>query len=326
MLVQSLAEGTAIVKRILQVVLVLSSVFLALCLCYYLLLPLTFPSDPSMPSQDPLHFVLKPLYRWQATQDAKHDGRPQVLPTPSPYPRLEEKQARERITELFKTNGGCRFPCWWGIVPGKTSWQEANAILEPLVPNSSVMRYLDDDGVRLYVDGSYGGRGFGTDVMIYGNQYTPVTEIKTIDIQPEYLSNLTLSKIFKSYGMPGGIYIRNPYHVNSSGVDNFDLYIHYPSDGFAVRYVYKGYTPFTTIQVCGLDQPAFADFDVGELSVASDIRKVSAIADWYWDDELIKPLDVQTTWTIETFYKAIVSPDGQTVCIESRPLDEVENR
>jgi hypothetical protein len=30
---------------------------------------------------------------------------------------------------LLQTNNGCRFPCWWGIEPGTTSWQDANNFL-----------------------------------------------------------------------------------------------------------------------------------------------------------------------------------------------------
>jgi hypothetical protein len=41
-----------------------------------------------------------------------------VLPTLSPT------QIAETVLDLYTNNGGCELPCWWGIVPGKTSIQE----------------------------------------------------------------------------------------------------------------------------------------------------------------------------------------------------------
>jgi len=42
--------------------------------------------------------------------------------TPRPTRTAEEEQAFVR--EMLETNGGCELPCWWGITPGKTTWQE----------------------------------------------------------------------------------------------------------------------------------------------------------------------------------------------------------
>jgi hypothetical protein len=44
-------------------------------------------------------------------------------------PTLQPDKAKTLVSELLKTNAGCQLPCWWGITPGKTSWQEANQFL-----------------------------------------------------------------------------------------------------------------------------------------------------------------------------------------------------
>ena len=33
--------------------------------------------------------------------------------------------------ELLHSNGDCRLPCWWSIVPGETDWASAEALLAP---------------------------------------------------------------------------------------------------------------------------------------------------------------------------------------------------
>jgi hypothetical protein len=43
-------------------------------------------------------------------------------------PTLTEAESEERILELLKTNGNCKLPCFWGIVPGKTTWPEVQQL------------------------------------------------------------------------------------------------------------------------------------------------------------------------------------------------------
>lgn len=45
---------------------------------------------------------------------------------------LTPQQILDEIRHLFDENGGCALPCWWGIEPGKTTWEEALTILSPL--------------------------------------------------------------------------------------------------------------------------------------------------------------------------------------------------
>ncbi len=48
-----------------------------------------------------------------------------VPPTMTPIPTLPPDQAQEMVVDLLKNNAGCELPCYWGITPGETSWQEA---------------------------------------------------------------------------------------------------------------------------------------------------------------------------------------------------------
>lgn len=59
-------------------------------------------------------------------------AKPTATATHEPLPTLPPAEALEKVQELLETNGGCAFPCWWGITPGKTSWNEALDILQPI--------------------------------------------------------------------------------------------------------------------------------------------------------------------------------------------------
>ena len=54
---------------------------------------------------------------------------PTAVPTQTLPPTLSVIEQKYYLFELLKTNANCRLPCWWGILPGETSWETAYPIL-----------------------------------------------------------------------------------------------------------------------------------------------------------------------------------------------------
>lgn len=54
---------------------------------------------------------------------------PTLAATWTPLPTLSKDDKIDIVRILIETNGWCRFPCWWGITPGETTWQEAKQFL-----------------------------------------------------------------------------------------------------------------------------------------------------------------------------------------------------
>jgi hypothetical protein len=57
---------------------------------------------------------------------------PTATVTPTLSPTLEPKQAKETIRILMQESVDCEAPCFWGIVPGKTTLQDATNIFAHL--------------------------------------------------------------------------------------------------------------------------------------------------------------------------------------------------
>jgi hypothetical protein len=53
-----------------------------------------------------------------------------LFPTWTPLPTLNAENVKQLLADLLGNNAGCRLPCFWGITPGKTTWQEASTFLE----------------------------------------------------------------------------------------------------------------------------------------------------------------------------------------------------
>jgi len=61
---------------------------------------------------------------------------PTHTPTPhpatstlTPFPLLATEDLENKIFELLRTNNGCDLPCWWGITPRESSWENAKRLL-----------------------------------------------------------------------------------------------------------------------------------------------------------------------------------------------------
>jgi hypothetical protein len=54
---------------------------------------------------------------------------PTLTHTPTLTPTLTISQWEEFSMGLLKSNAGCKLPCWWGITPGVTTWEEARRLL-----------------------------------------------------------------------------------------------------------------------------------------------------------------------------------------------------
>ena len=69
------------------------------------------PSDTSTALVTPT-----PIPISSATDAASH-----LTATPLPQPTLDATARIALLREMLRTNGGCELPCWWGVVPGKTT-------------------------------------------------------------------------------------------------------------------------------------------------------------------------------------------------------------
>src|SRR5215216_5270875 len=50
----------------------------------------------------------------------------------TPLPTLNSKNSSLTVQALMENNGECRLPCWWGVIPGKTSWHSAEEFLSSI--------------------------------------------------------------------------------------------------------------------------------------------------------------------------------------------------
>ncbi len=127
--------------------------------------------------------------------------------------------AKEQTIELIQTNGNCELPCFWGITPGETNWNETRVWL------SELTKIYDEDSFYTYGDGGYPAYSL-TFTLNDSKPYRQFTLIPTVgeekiqrivvlinntysdsDFISDYWQRYSVREFFKDVGAPDKIFI-----------------------------------------------------------------------------------------------------------------------
>lgn len=155
---------------------------------------------------------------------------PTTTITPSPeftwtaLPRLKPDEARKLVLELYKTNGGCKLPCWWGFTPGESRIQEVNQFLRTIA-----IRYGEEPQGRFYYDLTIKEKK-------YNIQHYSVRDdiIERVHIRFRE-SNIYLDKLMQEYGVPGEVWIKT-FGETHENVIPFYMYLFFPDQGMFILF------------------------------------------------------------------------------------------
>jgi hypothetical protein len=154
--------------------------------------------------------------------------------TPSSLPTLSSTEADTIILDLYKNNGECLFPCFWGFMPGQTKWETVKQTVAPFA-------YLIDFGNSKPSEGNLAIAY----VYVILSQVSSVPMdhlygvengiITTLDVPLLALSNNTPQAILESYGKPSEIWLLTA-SVPMDDVLGFRLSLFYAEHHFMLTY------------------------------------------------------------------------------------------
>jgi hypothetical protein len=283
-------------------------------------IPSALPSPSQMPS--PTMPIVNTQSPWPTkVPPPAPTGLP---PTWTPLPSYSPDQARKIVMNLYENNP-CKLPCWWGIVPGETSWLKAWQFLGQFATNRSpwdtlLLESKDLPGFMWFQVGLDVPQTPELEHYKALNDLSFLIQIKTftvqdIDVNTGNINNYTIPKILADYGQPQQIYVigfATPVNWNS-GVS---IYMYYPQYGFISSH-------FTTVDEADFDKPTFtACFQTTsklflwpqEKQIDFEARLKESLVDSF-TMSLFRPLDQATNYSLEKFYKTFTLAKEQP-CIE----------
>jgi hypothetical protein len=167
------------------------------------------------------------------------DGRA-LTQTPGPKSTLSFEAVRSTAESLLETNGGCKFPCWLGIVPGKTSWKEANELFADIaeIDGGYVKFRLSNHPAFTTIEG----------------RIRPANGLVEWIIVSIPHSDYPVRKILLDYEQPEDVRLLVDGNVDGLGDEGYvNLVLFYPSQGIMVEIPVRT-NKGKSVKVC-LDEP-----------------------------------------------------------------------
>ncbi len=245
-----------------------------------------------------------------------HTFGPSLTPTRTatwtPVPTLSEEVRKENLIHLFTTNGGCEYPCFWGVKPGS--------------PIQDVMDLTSTLGkAPIIYDNQYTFR-FSLDELNLGDFSLDIDEDEGVvqkittslidatrhkGFMEAFNMSLSLSSILTQYGQPDSVLLQIQPRAEKNSPIGYTFYLLYIREGFAVWYdgVVSSEDP---IRVCVF----LEDFHLG----ASGLELQDTKAMETLQEELLKqgflPIDEVTSMSSDDFYHTFSFMDNRQ-CIET---------
>lgn len=295
----------------------------------------TFVSEPPAPTRTrtPTRTVAPGRTRvWLATPTS---AVPRTsTPTSLPTPRLSPEERLELQQELLDTNGDCRLPCWWGIVPGETAWSRAEKFFADLGAQAYTVAVPWNDGATYYHLSAF---EFDPDYDLYPIVAVQNGMVHTMAIRgtaPFAESELArdwriynLPAVLQTYGKPSRVWVyvnlATACKTDSAPCSLYWLWLFYDSSGFLVSYFWiddSWSLDSATVPLCPSRHP-LAGIDL-YLQSTSATRPLESLIDLTGvthasaTDNLadLRPLSAATGWDIKAFYRTYAQA-GTTDCM-----------
>jgi hypothetical protein len=278
--------------------------------------------------------TITPTLTLIATDTPTPSNTPTVLPTLSP------DDAINRLLDLLANNGDCRLPCLWGIAPGKSTPQEAQAILLPLdsirssyslpaifdLAEGFVHPVYAEENLMLSVQTEYlSDNQIVNHLRFYAKEYQlakasngEVVSFSFFDSETfgKRVDYYSLSHLLSEQGIPDAVMIATSGEPTYASAGGFEIVLLYPTQGIWVRYTTQLDYLENSAKVQGCPNNAHVEMELfppgnaGSFSAALEQNQ-----DWVAQKNWFQPLEKVTSMSLKQFYETFRQPTDK--CIET---------
>jgi hypothetical protein len=179
-----------------------------------------------------------------------------TLFTQTPIPTIGAAENAEVILQLLQNNAGCELPCWWGIIPGKTTWQGAEEYLHSLdYAQSPRVGYFPNEDNKFLVEVQ-----LAVPKSIWPYYYTHIyyvfdEVIQVIDVIPgNDIQTFSFLNLLKAKGLPKNFLFNTWFEMREDDFA-FPVYLFYPDAGALAYFVFEAVVTSNGVRACLSDDP-----------------------------------------------------------------------
>lgn len=262
---------------------------------------------------------------------------PQSSPTPTntlvPVPTLLPKEQEAYLLDLINTNGGCELPCFFGINPGESQWEDIRRMQGPIHTRDS---YVPDAEGLLYMMLNINQKKFGNLELVFSGSGDTITHIvatagihafnpypstKSSVYSPAFaqaLEKYHFSSVLSQYGEPSRILVYAQGQIEPNSGTMFTTWLIYDDLGLGIKYQFENVMEQLdsgAFRVC----PDFSYIYTIRLHLQSAQEKTPVEempgSDAPFFSKQLKPLEESTSLTIKDFYTLFINAD-KGVCFD----------
>ena len=264
---------------------------------------------------------------------------PIISPILTMVPTLPVEEARKQLLDLLSNNGDCNMPCLWGIVPGKSTYPEAQAILAPLgslsdltgfIPEGGVVspKYIEDDLIlATNIDFNIEILSDNQIVSRVGLRARELKKIITTDsglgfdpifdsnVYGERVSFYMLHSVLTNHGLPESVMLGTVASIPPrEPPGGFHILLLYPNQGIMINYTTQMHK--TGLYVGGCPANAHVEMELCPSGNADVFfASLEKTDDWAVRKNWYKSLEETTSMSVEEFYETFREPTDK--CIET---------
>ena len=253
---------------------------------------------------------------------------PTLTRTPiTPVPTLPATEQDTYLLNLIETNGGCELPCFLGIQPGVSSWEDIRPVESPIYFRESYFPKRKDERLYLYVPPR---KTRYLDVTFWGSstliEYITVDALISLPNDPyDYVPAFAkavypyaLPNLLAQYGMPSRILMRAQGQIEPGAGTQAEVWLFYNDAGFMVQYFFLNVVTQDgeVLRTC----PDYSHTVFIRLYLQSPENK-TPLEKMFWDPKgyyfntHLQPIEKITALSIEDFYQLFVAPT-ESACFE----------
>ena len=242
-------------------------------------------------------------------------------------PTLSAQDIHLLLSQLLQAGNECRLPCWWNLIPGSSTVQDAEKVLEPFlsmatydtnsstIPSGIFLKYPIEDLVVLFRLGYSPSSSRENEIELIQVRGEVVREIpdgyEPIYDDPVYsemFDQYMIPSILSTYGPPAEVALNVEIgYAEPTSPDIFTFRLLYPQHGAILSYFGSAEVTSDMVRVCPVK--TFVGLLLTPLDRSDLFQEHSAMS------PLFKPVEEATGMTVEEFYQVFRQPTDQ--CLET---------
>jgi hypothetical protein len=265
----------------------------------------------------------------KATFTAMLNVKPSTTPSPfvsltptihyTPLPTLEKHDALVLIQELFKSNRGCRLPCWWGITPGETHWPDALQFLHTFASDITmyepeIINKKQDSGLLqeflVHIEINDLGEIAWADFSVIDSNQIDFIFLGSELTKPQF----TLPQLFAVTSIPEQIYLYTYSDVPEPGPIPFILSVFSSENRYLAVYKFEAANQNGVIVSCQQSAGPNLFLWSPEEEITEDFIQMYSVG--YSKQFKLRPIHEVTKYSVQSFYEEFKGNYGN-ICIET---------